>query len=126
MSLNSPLSKAIGLGSSKEGAHHWKAQRLTALALVPLTFWFVYSVICLSGGEYQELVDWIKQPWTPALLIILLFSIFYHMALGLQVVIEDYVHTGWMKITLLVLTQFGSVLLGLASIISVLRIATGE
>lgn len=126
MNLNTPLSKALGLGSAKEGTHHWKIQRLTAVALVPLSIWFIWKIVCLAGGEYNDLITWIQQPWTPALLIILLFSLFYHMALGLQVVIEDYVHTSWMKISLLVFTQFGSILLGLASIISVLRIATGE
>ena len=126
MSLKTPLSKARGLGSAKEGAHHWKAQRLTAIALIPLCIWFVYKVICLAGGTYIDLLAWIKQPWTPVLLILLLFSLFYHMALGLQVVIEDYVQTSWIKITLLLLSQFGSILLGLATIVSVLRIATGD
>lgn len=126
MSLKTPLSVAQGLGSAKEGAHHWKLQRLTAIALIPLCIWFLCKVICLSGGTHADLVAWIHEPWTPALLIVLLFSLFYHMALGLQVVIEDYVTTTWIKITLLLLTQFGSILIGLGSIISVLRIATGD
>ncbi|MFK8067064.1 MAG: succinate dehydrogenase, hydrophobic membrane anchor protein [Gammaproteobacteria bacterium] len=126
MSLNTPLSVARGLGSAKEGAHHWKAQRLTAIALIPLSIWFICKITCLVGGSHADVISWIQQPWTPALLIVLLFSLFYHMALGLQVVIEDYVSTTWIKITLLLLTQFGSILIGLGSIVSVLRIAMGD
>jgi len=126
MSMNTPLSKALGLGSAKEGAHHWKAQRLTAIALIPLSIWFVSAIICLAGRPYADLVGWIQQPWTATLLILLLFSLFYHMALGLQVVIEDYVQATCLKITLLLITQFGSILIGLASIVSVLLIATGD
>ncbi len=125
MSMNTPLSKARGLGSAKEGAHHWKAQRLTAIALIPLSIWFISGIICLAGEPREDLVAWVQQPWTATLLILLLFSLFYHMALGLQVVIEDYVKNTGIKITLLLITQFGSILLGLASIVSVLRIATG-
>lgn len=126
MSLNSPLSEARGLGSAKEGAHHWKVQRLTAIALVPLCFWFICNVVALSGAEHQALISWIRQPWTATLMILFLFSIFYHMVLGLQTVIEDYVHTPWLKISLLIFTQFGSILLGMASIVAVLMIAAGE
>ncbi len=126
MSLQTPLKRAIGLGSAKEGVHHWKAQRLTAIVMIPLSLWFVCNVASLAGGEYADLVTWIKQPFSAALMLLLLFSMFYHMALGLQVVIEDYVHTTWMKITLLLITQFGSILIGLASIVSVLLIATGD
>ncbi len=125
MSMNTPLSKARGLGSAKEGAHHWKAQRLTAVALIPLCIWFLSGIICLAGKPHADLVAWVQNPWTATLLILFLFSLFYHMALGLQVVIEDYVSSTGTKTILLLITQFGSILLGLASIVSVLQIATG-
>lgn len=126
MSLKTPLSKAIGLGSAKEGMHHWKMQRLTAIALIPLTIWFICKVICLSNGTHADLIAWLQSPWCATLLILFLFSMFYHMALGLQVVIEDYVHTPCLKYTMLIVTQFGAFLFGLASIISVVMIAAGE
>ncbi len=125
MNMNSPLSKARGLGSAKEGAHHWKAQRLTAILMLPLSIWFICKLICVAGGTHADLVAWLQQPMSATLLILLLASLFYHMALGLQVVIEDYVQATGVKITLLLITQFGSILFGLASIVSVLLIATG-
>lgn len=125
MSLQTPLGKAIGLGSAKEGMHHWKAQRLTAIALIPLTFWIICNIASLGGASHADLLNWVQNPWTATLLVIFLFSMFYHMALGLQVVIEDYVHKPCVKITLLIITQFGSILFGLASIVAVLMIAAG-
>lgn len=125
MSMISPLAKAKGLGSAKAGMHHWKAQRLTAIAMLPLSIWLICKIICLSNGSHADMVAWLQQPVSAALLILLLASIYYHMALGLQVVIEDYVQVTWIKITLLLITQFGSTILALASIVSVIRIASG-
>src|SRR5207302_8643993 len=89
--MRSPLSRAIGLGSAKEGVDHWWAQRVTALALVPLTLWFVIAVIELAGADRALFVDWVRQPLPAVLLVLLLIATFHHGALGLQVVIEDYV-----------------------------------
>src|SRR4029077_16355347 len=90
--MRSPLGRAIGLGSAKEGVNHWWAQRVTALALVPLTLWFVIAVIGLIGADRQALGAWLHNPVAAMLMILLLVATFYHAALGLQVVIEDYVY----------------------------------
>src|SRR5437763_3883690 len=90
--MRSPLGRAIGLGSAKEGVEHWWRQRVSALALVPLTLWFVIAVIGLVGADRQALVAWLHNPMSAVLMVLLLIATFYHTALGLQVVIEDYIH----------------------------------
>ena len=125
MSLRTPLAHVRGLGSAKEGVAHWWAQRVTAVALVPLTLWFVASLLCMARADYDSLRAWIVQPSTTILLVALLFSLFYHAILGLQVVIEDYVHQEGAKITSLLVMKFLLVLLGGSAILSVLRIAFG-
>jgi len=123
MSLRSPLGHARGLGSAKDGVHHFWVQRLSALALIPLTLWFVFSLAKLSSGSYEAVHWWVSAPAVAVVLVLFLATTFYHAALGIQVVIEDYVgHEGW-KLTLLVLTKFGLALIGVASIFSVLKIA---
>lgn len=120
MNRRSALGRVRGLGSAKEGVGHWWAQRLTALALVPLTLWFVISVAAMTGASHAEMVDWVGSPLVAGLLILLIVATFYHNYLGLQVVIEDYVHhEGW-KLALLLLVQGGSVLLALTALLSVL------
>ena len=125
MSLRTPLARVRGLGSAKEGVAHWWAQRVTAVALIPLTLWFVASLLCMARTDYDSLRAWIAQPFTTILLVALLFSLFYHAILGLQVVIEDYVHQEGAKIASLLLLKFLLILLGGAAILSVLRIAFG-
>jgi succinate dehydrogenase / fumarate reductase membrane anchor subunit len=125
MSLRTPLARVRGLGSAKEGAAHWWAQRVTAVALVPLTLWFMASLLVMARADYDSLRAWITQPFTTVLLVALLFSLFYHALLGLQVVIEDYVHQESAKIASLLLMKFLLILSGGAAILSVLRIAFG-
>ncbi len=120
MSRRSALGRVRGLGSAKEGVGHWWAQRLTALALVPLTIWFAASVAALTGASHPEMVAWAGSPLVAGLLILLIVATFYHNYLGLQVVIEDYVHhEGW-KLGLLLLIQGASILLALTGVLSVL------
>lgn len=121
-SLRSPLARVRGLGSAKHGSQHWLMQRLTALALLPLTVWFVIALLSMRHAEYQSVVNWVGQPLNSALLILLLISLFYHAILGMQVVIEDYIHTESIKITLLILMRFGLILLAAVAVISVIRI----
>ena len=127
MSLQTPLAHARGLGTAKRGVGHWWWQRLTALALVPLTFWFVGSIVAMimKGSDYSAVVAWIQSPIVSVLLIVLIASLFYHAQLGVQVVIEDYVHSQWVKVTSLIMAQFFLVLLGLTAAIAVLKIALG-
>lgn len=115
-----------GLGSAKEGVAHWWAQRLTAVALVPLVLWFVVSVILLAGSGYGAVYHWMGSPFVSVLMILLIGAGFHHAQLGVQVIIEDYVHTGWLKITCVALVKFAAVTLALASAFAVLMIAFGE
>jgi succinate dehydrogenase / fumarate reductase membrane anchor subunit len=121
--LRSPLGRVIGLGSAKEGVAHWWAQRLTAVALIPLLLWFVISMIGLTGAARGAVLAWLHRPLPAIITVLLLIAAFHHMALGVQVVIEDYVHTEWSKITLLVLNKFVAFALAAAGIFAVLRIA---
>ncbi len=126
MSLRSPLSRARGLGSAKEGVSHWWWQRLTAVALIPLTLWFAYGIAAHAGGGYAEVKAWVACPVTAVGLSVYLAALFHHSQLGLQVVIEDYVHAEAVKLTTLVLVKFAHVALAAAAIFAVLKIALGD
>ncbi len=125
MGLRTPLSAARGLGSAKEGVDHWWKQRLTAIALVPLLLWFGFSVALLGTADYYTVVGWLAHPVNAGLMILVLAVGIWHGVLGLQVVIEDYIATEWKKIMVLLLVQFAAVILALAGILAVLRIALG-
>ncbi|WP_299395551.1 succinate dehydrogenase, hydrophobic membrane anchor protein [Pelagibius sp.] len=120
MSLRSPLGKVRGLGSAKDGTGHWWAQRLSALALIPLTLWFCVAVVSLSGADHAAVAAWAGSPVVAGLLILLIAATFYHAYLGVQVVIEDYVHQEGLKIAGLLLVKGASVVLALTGILSVL------
>lgn len=122
----SELSRARGLGSAKEGVQHWWVQRLTALALIPLTLWLVAAVVAHAGMPHAAATAWIGSPVTVGLLVLLLAAAFHHAQLGLQVVIEDYVHTEATKIALLVLIKGAALVLALVGILAVLFIAFGD
>jgi|UPI00054E0F50 succinate dehydrogenase / fumarate reductase membrane anchor subunit len=122
-SLRSPISRARGLGSAKEGVSHWWVQRLTALALIPLGIWFVASVVSLAGADHAAIAQWLSTPFTLGALSLTLVAAFYHAALGLQVVIEDYIHTKAVKVTLIILIQFAAFAFTAAGIIALLMTA---
>ena len=121
--MRSPLGRAIGLGSAKDGVDHWWLQRLTAIALVPLTLWFVAAVIGLAGADLEAFIDWVSEPVSAVLLILLLIATFYHSALGLQVVIEDYVENEAARLTLLIVMKLASVVFAALAIFAVLKLA---
>ena len=123
--LRSPLGRALGLGSAKEGVEHWWVQRVTAVALVPLTLWFVAALVAHLGADHAAAVAWLRSPLTAVAMILLVLATFVHMALGLQVVIEDYVHHEATKIASLVLVRFACWALGAAALFAVLRVAFG-
>lgn len=125
MSLRTPLAEARGLGSAKEGTGHWVAQRLTALALIPLTLWFVVSVLMLMHSNYVSVVNWIHAPWNAILLVLTVLTVYWHAYLGLQVIVEDYVHVGWLKLSVIVALRFIAVILAAIGIFVVLRVAFG-
>jgi succinate dehydrogenase / fumarate reductase membrane anchor subunit len=120
--LRSPLGRARGLGSARAGSRHWWAQRLTAIALVPLTLWFIFSVIHLSGAPHQAVIEWLSAPLTLGLMLALIAATFHHLQLGLQVVIEDYVHDERAKMASVLLVKALSVMMALVCIVSVLKI----
>jgi succinate dehydrogenase / fumarate reductase, membrane anchor subunit len=121
--MRSPLGRAIGLGSAKEGVEHWWRQRLTAIALVPLALGFVILLLRLLGSDLETVRHAIARPLAAVALILLLITGFWHHALGLQVIIEDYVHSEPVKLGLIVLVRLGSFALAVAGIFSILRLA---
>jgi succinate dehydrogenase / fumarate reductase membrane anchor subunit len=125
MSLRSPLGHAKGLGSAKEGLSHWWVQRITAVALVPMILWMTISMIGLVGAEHADVVSWMSSPLNTTLLVLLVIALFYHSDLGLQVIIEDYVHEEAAKIACLIITKFAMIFLGGLCVISVLQVAFG-
>ena len=125
MSLQSPLGQARGLGSAKNGTHHWWMQRVTAIALIPLSLWFVISIIKMTGASYVEAIHWIQSPFNAIMLLLLIIATFHHMQLGLQVVIEDYIHNEGLKVILIVSQKLASFALALAASFAVLKIAFG-
>lgn len=125
MSLRNPLARVRGLGSAKDGTHHWWAQRVTAIALVPLSLWFVAAIIAHVGAPLDEVRAWLASPVTASLLIALIVATFHHAQLGLQVVIEDYVHDECRKTAAMLVMKGLAFFLGLVAVVSVLKIAFG-
>ncbi|MEK9677411.1 MAG: succinate dehydrogenase, hydrophobic membrane anchor protein [Rhodospirillaceae bacterium] len=125
MSLRSDLGKVRGLGSAKEGTSHWWMQRITAVALVPLSIWFVITASGLVGIDQAGFKVWLNEPGNMLMLILFIGALFYHMQLGLQVVIEDYVHGEKAKVISLVLNLFVAIFFGGSSIIAILKVAFG-
>lgn len=114
-----------GLGSAREGIGHWWMQRVTAVALIPLTLWLTASLIARARGDYGSFIIWLRTPFTAVFLVLLLIALFYHMALGLQVVVEDYVHTDRIKIPTVFAIHLASFALAATGIVTTLRIAFG-
>ena len=125
-SLRTPLAKVRGLGSAKGGTHHFWLQRLTAIALIPLTVWFALSIASLATADQGAVQAWMQSPLSATLMISFLVAGYWHMKLGLQVVIEDYVHGEAAKITCLIVNNLVSIFLGLAATLSVLKMLLGS
>jgi succinate dehydrogenase / fumarate reductase, membrane anchor subunit len=122
--IRSPLGRAVGLGSAKAGAEHWWMARVSAIALIPLTLWFLASIIAHTGSDYVTFIVWLRMPLVSIFLALLLMALFYHTALGLQVVIEDYLHSG-AKFGALIAVRLGCVALAVAGILATMRIVFG-
>jgi len=125
MSMRSPLGRVRGLGSAREGVGHWWAQRMTSLALVPLALWFVASLVTLTGADFATARAWIAAPVPASLLVLLIVATFYHGALGLQVIVEDYVHHEGAKVAALIAVNGLSLVLGLTGVLAVLTVLFG-
>jgi succinate dehydrogenase / fumarate reductase membrane anchor subunit len=119
-----PLARARGLGSARDGLHHWWIQRLTAIALIPLVVWFAISLVMLSGADFNAVRNWIGSPLVMVLLILTIGVGLHHGQLGLQVVWEDYT-SGATRVVLIVMTKFIAALFGLGAIVAILRIGFG-
>lgn len=125
MSLNTPLSKVRGLGSAREGVAHWWAQRISAVLLVPLSIWFLWCLLPVLGQPYSDARIHVAQPLNAFLLLAFLLALIYHAMLGVQVVIEDYIHTRWLEIGLQVFIKLAAFLAALACAFALVRIVLG-
>jgi succinate dehydrogenase / fumarate reductase, membrane anchor subunit len=121
--MRSPLGRVLGLGSAKEGVQHWWMQRLTAIALVPLAIWFVIAALGMIGADRAAMVAWMHRPMSPVFAILLIVAVIYHLALGLQVVIEDYVHSEAWKLGLIIVMRLWCIVLVARGILGVLTLA---
>ena len=121
--MRSQLGRVRGTGSARSGVHHWYVERVTAIALIPLTLWFIYAVLHLIGAPQPAVAAWVAHPWNTVLLLALIAATFQHMQLGLQVVYEDYINAKWFMNVLILATKAASYLLGLAAAVAVLRLA---
>ena len=125
-SLRTPLKSALGLGSARQGAHHFITQRVTAVALVLLGGWFVWTVLSLLHLDYAGAHALVAQPCNAVLLLAFVVTVFWHAQLGLQVVIEDYVHARGSQLALQIAVKFLCFLGAAASVLAILRIALGR
>jgi succinate dehydrogenase / fumarate reductase membrane anchor subunit len=126
MSLQSPLGRVLGLGSAKDGTGHWWAQRVSAVALIPLTLWFMFSLLSLPALDYATVRVWLSFPMSGFLALLSVAVLTYHSYLGTTEVIEDYVHSAGMKVLSLLLLRFVHVLVGGAGIFAIMRVAFGS
>jgi succinate dehydrogenase / fumarate reductase membrane anchor subunit len=124
-SRRSPLGRARGYGSAKEGVHTFLAERISAVALVPLALWFVFSVARLPLDSYSAIRHWVASPSVAVMLVLFLGALFYHSSLGVKVVVEDYIAGEGKKLALLLAVKFAHAVLAAAAIFAVLKIALG-
>ncbi len=125
MEMRSSLAHARGLGAAKEGVGHWWSQRVTAIALVPLCIWFVFSAIALMGADLATFQDWLRPFGNALLMVLLVIVLFYHAYLGMQVVIEDYVSGEAAKVTVLLIVKFALFVLATSCVMAVILVAIG-
>jgi succinate dehydrogenase / fumarate reductase membrane anchor subunit len=125
MRFRTDLGHVRGLGSAKTGTSHWWAQRVTAVALIPLSLWFVFSIVTLAGVDHAGYKIWLNSPGSVLLMALFVGALFYHMQLGLQVVMEDYIHSEKTKVISLVINKLLAVFCALSGIIALIKAAFG-
>ncbi len=121
--LQTPLKRVLGLGSAKDGTHHFIVQRVTALALIPLSIWTICLALALVRADYLQARAIVRHPFAAVWLIAFVVVAFWHAQLGLQVVIEDYVHTRWLEIVSQLAVKFFCVIGALTGVVAIVRIA---
>ena len=124
--MRTPLGIVKGLGSAKEGTRHWWVQKATAAALLPLTIWFIVSIAALVGADYGAIITWIKNPLTTVLLVMFTGFIFYHLRIGVQVVLDDYAQSRKGKLIGLYINDTFCLIFSLLTIFSILKIFFGN
>ncbi len=125
MSLRSPLGRVLGYGAAKDGVGHWWMQRLTAAALAPLGLWFFFSLVNIGSMDHVAISGWLAAPLNAAFTLLLVLTLAWHSKLGVQVVVEDYVHHHGMKLLTLVLSGFAHVVAATIGVVAVLKVALG-
>ena len=125
MSLQTPLHRVEGLGSAKAGTSEFWRQRVTAVALVPLSIWFVWSALALVGAEQSAVTVFLGDPLNAVLMLLFLLAALYHMAIGMQIIVEDYIHQPGLKIAFIILNRFFALSVGVATAFALLKIAFG-
>lgn len=126
MGLRTPLGRVLGHGAAHAGTEHWWAQRLSAVALLLLGIWFLVSTLLLPGFSFESVHEWLTRPWNAVLVILLAATMAWHSSLGIQVVIEDYVHQPLVRVVSLILSKFAHALLAAVALLAVVRIALGN
>ena len=126
MDLRTPIARARGLGSAKDGTRHWWMQRISAIALIPLTVWLTGSLVAIGAADHAQTVHWIRSPTVSIALLLTIAALFYHAQLGMQVIIEDYVHVEWMKLTALIAVKLLAIAIAAIAGFSVLKISLGS
>lgn len=125
MSLRSPLGRVLGLGTAKDGTSHWWGQRLSGIALVIIGLWFVVSLATLPGFSHSEIVAFVSKPFHAVLLMLLSVTMAYHSWLGVQVVIEDYVHSHGLRLASLILSRFAHIFFAAVALFAILKLGIG-
>ncbi|MBX3598701.1 MAG: succinate dehydrogenase, hydrophobic membrane anchor protein [Rhizobiaceae bacterium] len=123
--MRTPMARVRGLGSAHEGTGHFWKQRVSAVAAIPLTLFFVGLVVALSGASYEQTRAVLGNPFVSLILGLTLYTVLYHMRIGMQVIIEDYIHAGWAKLSLLVLNTFFVIVLGACALYALILLALG-
>lgn len=123
MDMRTPLGRVRGLGTAKEGVEHWWMQRLTSIALVPLVIWFVFQAVDLAGADHATFQFWLGHHANALLMVLLVVALFHHAQLGVQVVIEDYVHHEGVKLGAIVVVKFLAIACAISSVLAILRLA---
>lgn len=125
MTLRTPLSRVLGSGSAKEGTDHWWLQRVTAIALLILGAWFLYSFAQLESYALPEVTAWVASPFNAVMLLLASVTLAWHSMLGVQIVVEDYIHGPGLKVLSLILNKFIHIFLCAAAVLAILKVSLG-